>query len=291
MYKPCLLFVISIVSISPIMPMDNSMKKLTNEELESELVSRKKQEQEEALHVYTSFLDAYLNRDLEVVDQKFKFSDYNDPAVKLSMGLQEGFDFFNKVTDFSETRRKRTNRPRASDVFIVNRAVLCLLDRYLKKNFLQKNDKLEHKLILLQNLDEEDKLALNLERCKNLNRMKNVTEEEKKELQKEVQANFEYFQAVARAFNITDIDVFFDNSSKIALLREALEAGDTARINECKRTDLFKRDSINDYVSSLCVQIKDKIAIRDKNTFLASAEAKDDTEELLKHVGSECCIS
>ncbi len=162
---------------------DKPVQEMSINELEQQLVSLKKEEYLSQLKTQVSFLDAYLNRDLKVVDDKFIFQDCDDENVKKEWSLEEGFNFFRTAMPPLHESRKQRNR--YNDLSPANSVVASAMDLLIQeafgqdRNFLQQIEKFEHKIMILNNLDDEDRMILQIERCKIFQKMRHYSQEEK----------------------------------------------------------------------------------------------------------------
>lgn len=265
----------------------NGAKNLTKEELTSELILREKQERMQTVHCYVAFLDAYLNRDLQAKKDEFTFPDYDNPSLTLTLKLQDGFDFFKIAIGASDTKRSKISNLSEANAVVS----LLFASMFQKRNFLQTIKKLEHKIAVLQNLDEEDKLELNRERCAAFSLMKRLTEEEKRETQKEMQEDINKFHEIADIFNVSDPALFLDHCDKVVGIKEALLSEDVSQLNGYKRPTSQKVITINDFIINLINEIKKMIAFRDSKLY--GIENKDEKRPIVstKQTDDECCIS
>lgn len=272
---------------------DKPVQEMSINELEQQLVSLKKEEYLSQLKTQVSFLDAYLNRDLKVVDDKFIFQDCDDENVKKEWSLEEGFNFFRTAMPPLHESRKQRNR--YNDLSPANSVVASAMDLLIQeafgqdRNFLQQIEKFEHKIMILNNLDDEDRMILQIERCKIFQKMRHYSQEEKEKFKREIQNDKKGFREIARPFKITDPDLFIEHLDKLATLREALESSTPSAINGCYREETTARYSLSSFIAVNIAKLKNEIKKRDIKKF-SSPESNSSKSRPGRATEDEKCI-
>ncbi len=219
--------------------------------------SSHKKEFFEDLHLLNCFADALLNRGLHSDEQNIFFKNPQASFSESMLSLESTYGLLCYLTQISKVPARFSHLSELHET--TNNFIGRLIIRDI--DFLLKTKKREHRLLLLQNLDEEDKFFLQIKRLQVFMKAKRVDGNEEKRLYMKAMDSTRVKMEASCAQAEEMIQIVKNSRDEDIRIREALRNKNIQQINAlyAKTTPRSSR-TLNGYIQSEINKLKESIA-------------------------------